>query len=324
MKKFAKIITVALAAALMSMTAVMLTACGGLTVTFELPDGISGTTPAAVSCEAYGQITLPDVTDAETASYLKFAGWEDPSGTLYAAGSKFNVGSESVTLKAAFRGYELITSYCENPGTISMSQGRFIGPTPAYTVFNSDGTWTADAYGGAIEGHFKGTFDISSDGKLKVVIGVQDGITKNEEITVTDEGRTFGFTLSHPGDSANSIKNHKNHVSKHHLIKAWNAARGTSIAVPDEPEFTMTFRGVASRVMFGNVIPSPQDAEGSMDTITAKVGQELTLPECGYTRAGYKFDGWQILDGETTTAKAGEKYIMVSCDVYIEAMWAAE
>ena len=331
MKSIKKWIASALAVGLISAALASFTGCGGgISVSFALPEGYTGNVPAAVKAEEYGQVTLPDLSDVKVEPYLRFAGWEDATGKLYSAGSTFNIGSDSVTLTAAFQGYELITANCENPGTISMSQGRFIGPTPANTIFYSDGTWTADAYGGAIEGHFKGTYSITSTGDLDMILVEQDGIVKNEKVAITKTDRTFDFTLAHPGDSANSMKYHKNHVSMYTLIDGWNKSHNTSIPLPEVPYFTISFRGVASKFMFGMFIPNPQDTVGEMAPVTLRDGEAFVLPQPAYTREGYKFKYWQILDGQVFQSDGnvnhmnpGETYIMTSADIYIEGVWEA-
>ena len=65
-----------------------------------------------------------------------------------------------------------------------------------------------------------------------------------------------------------------------------------------------------------------EDAAGMMEQKTVLTGSEYTLPECGYTAAGKKFDSWSVRigDEETVLLKPGDK-ITVSAEVLITANW---
>ncbi|NEG96598.1 hypothetical protein GFD17_07515 [Bifidobacterium sp. SMB2] len=62
---------------------------------------------------------------------------------------------------------------------------------------------------------------------------------------------------------------------------------------------------------------------GTMDTVTAVVGEETMAPEPKFTRAGYTFDGWKLPDG--TVVKAGEGVKSLSLKghetVMLTAVW---
>ena len=61
----------------------------------------------------------------------------------------------------------------------------------------------------------------------------------------------------------------------------------------------------------------PNGGEGTMDSITATYDQEVTLPECTFTRAGYDFDGWDKTATKNLTDKQGGK-------VTLRATWKGQ
>ena len=50
----------------------------------------------------------------------------------------------------------------------------------------------------------------------------------------------------------------------------------------------------------------PDGGEGTMDSISAKYDEDVTLPDCSFTRAGYTFNGWSSYKGSTSGTSAGE------------------
>lgn len=74
MKRLSKALAGLLSAAMLF----ALTACGGggITVSFALPDGASGTAPEAISGESYSEFTLP--TADATMNNAQQTGWQDP------------------------------------------------------------------------------------------------------------------------------------------------------------------------------------------------------------------------------------------------------
>ena len=51
----------------------------------------------------------------------------------------------------------------------------------------------------------------------------------------------------------------------------------------------------------------PDGGEGTMDSISAKYDEDVKLPDCSFTRAGYTFNGWSSYKGSTSGTSAGEK-----------------
>ena len=61
-----------------------------------------------------------------------------------------------------------------------------------------------------------------------------------------------------------------------------------------------------------------EGASGSMTELQAASGSVLTLPECGYEKANYKFMGW-LYDGKTY--QPGDRFTMPGADVTFTAQW---
>ena len=317
MKAIKKIITGLLAAAFLCAAVVCLTACGGYTVTYVLPDGASGTAPASATYAQYEEFEVPSGSDISM-PHATHTGWEDSSGKFYANGSTATMGNENLTLTAVFEYNELTNSFAANPGTFLMSQGRFIGPSPAHTYFYADNTWVADAEGGSSFSHWEGTWQLSDSGALSMTLVVQDGVEKNQSVQITDaeDGKCFSFTLTHPSDRGGAMKEHVNYLSKYDFITSYNAEFGTSVPAGEEPTFTITFSANAD------------DATGSVAPITAKKGETVTLPSGdGFVREGYTFAGWTIYDywlyDYTTNYDAGYSFPMFEHSVTATARWTA-
>ncbi len=284
-----------------------LAACSsGYKVTYVLPEGASGAAPAAQSYETYAQFTLPSV-DSKLDSAPQ-VGCKDISGNFYANGSTMTMGSADMTLTAVYQAAEVARSFCENPGTMNFG-GRLIGPTAAYTIFYSDKTWTADAEGVACFSHFEGTWDLSASGELTMVLTVQDGVERNTQLELSFDGKTYTYTLSHPGDRG-GMKDHVNHISAYALISAYNQATGSAIQVPDEPVFTISF---ASGADDGSVT-------GEVAAVSGKLGETVQLPACGFTREGFTFSGWQY---DRATYQPGDELPVNGYDATVTATWKA-
>lgn len=316
MKKAKKYIAGLIIVALFCAVTATLAACGGYKVTYVLPEGVTGSAPAAETYAQYEEFTLPEAKDASRTN-AKHVGWKDAAGNFYENGSTFKMGGSDITLTAVFEADEIVRSSCANPGTMNFG-GRLIGPTPAYTRFYADKTWIADAEGVAAFSHFEGTWDISGAGALSMKLIVQDGVTRNTDIEITSalDGKAFSYTLTHPGDRGGT-KSHVNYISKYHLIKGYNETQGTSVALPSEPNFTITFA------------KNSDDATGEITAVSGKLGQSVTLPSSGFTREGYKLTGWTMdALSEWTDAGfvfgAGSSFTITSNDLTATAVWTAE
>ena len=303
MKRISKFLLAVMAVVLV----LALTACSsGYKVTFVLPEGAAGSAPAALSCEEYVQVILPSADS--TLNGAPQTGWKDASGNYYANGSSITMGTMDMELTAVYEAKAIAQSFCENPGTMNFG-GRLIGPTAAYTIFYADKTWTADAEGVACFSHFEGTWDLSADGKLTMTLVEQDGVVRNTTVELSFDGKTYTYTLTHPGDRG-GMKYHVNHVSAYELITGYNEANGASIAVPEEPEFNVTFDAAAG----------DNPVTGNTAAMSGKYGETITLPECGFAREGYTFSGWKC---DSVTYQPGDEFTINGYDVTVTASWKA-
>lgn len=295
-KSFALLLTVVLALSLASCSS-------GYKVNYVLPDGATGSAPKAQSYEAYAQVTLPSVDS--TLNNAPQTGWQDASGNFYANGSSFSMGSMDMTFTAVYEAKVIAESFCENPGTMNFG-GRLIGPTAAYTVFRADGTWTADAEGVACFSHFEGTWSLSESGELSMVLVEQDGVQRNSDVEIDSDGKTFTYTLTHPGDRG-GMKYHVNHISAYALITAYNTETGASVSVPAEPDFTVSF------------VSGKDDATGTTASLSGKLGETVSMPDCGFTREGAEFTGWRV---DSVTYQPGDAFTIQGYDVTVTANWS--
>lgn len=323
MKKTLKTIA---AATLMAASLAAVAACSrNVTVTFELPTGVSGTAPAPIKAAQYSSITLPMESGATAIpERTHFAGWLADDGIVYTPGSEFEVGTFDIELVASFKANTVYTAYCEYAGNMFMAGKGDLGPLPAATTFYADYTWEAHAEGKAMYSDFFGTWSYSSADGLKITLTEQDGVAKNDVVEVTKDDRCYSWTLSHPTDrSGTSLKYHKNHASVYDFLKAYNAAFGASEALPaSEPTFALNFDGtIWQSGWMGDTAVGM--ADGAVASISGKRGQEVTLPENGFTREGYEFVEWQVMDATKSTHKAGEKYTLVDWDLSVRPVWKA-
>lgn len=297
--------------------------CGssGYKVSFVLPDGASGTAPKAQAYETYTQVTVPSVDSVLNGNPQ--SGWKDMSGNYYANGTTFSMGSMDITLTAVYEAQVVAESFCENPGTMNFG-GRLIGPTAAYTIFRSNKTWTADAEGVASFSHFEGTWDISADGKLSMILVEQDGVERNTPLEITDDGRGLTYTLTHPGDRG-GMKYHVNHITAYQLMSGMNEVGGGSYTLPEAPKFELTLAkgtpgggGGGGWGGGGGAAAPAVEVTGETSGVSGVVGEGVALPPCGYAAEGYTFSGWTY-DG--TTYQPGESFKVLPFDVTLTASW---
>lgn len=303
MKRLFKLLTAGLAAVLL----LSLAACSsGYKVSYTLPEGATGSAPASTAHEPYEQVAVPSADS--TLNGAPQTGWTDASGNFYANGSSFSMGSMDMALTAVYQAKTIAQSFCENPGTFDMTaMGKgLIGPTPAYTIFYADNTWTADAEGEACFSHFEGTWALSDGGELSMTLTVQDGVERNTPVEITSDGKTFTYTLTHPGDRG-GMKYHVNHISAYALITSYNEATGSSVAAPAEPVFTVTFES------------GKDDAAGTTASLSGKLGDTVAMPECGFTREGADFTGWSV---DSATCQPGDSFTIQGYDVTVTAKWS--
>ena len=311
-----------LSAAFLVLAVTVLASCAsGNKVIFVLPEGATGIAPKAQSYETYAQVTLPSIDS--TLNGNPQSGWKDVSGNYFANGATFAMGSMDVTFTAVYDAQVVAESFCENPGTMNFG-GRLIGPTAAYTIFLSDKTWTADAEGVACFSHFEGTWDLTDDGNLSMTLVEQDGVQRNTPVEITDDGRSFTYTLTHPGDRG-GLKYHVNHITAYELMSGLNKL-GDSYTVPEAPVFELTLGagtpggGGGGFGGFGGGAPAAPAVEVSGETpsVSGAIGEAVVLPECGYSCEGFTFGGWTY-DG--TTYQPGETFTILPADLTLNASW---
>ncbi|MDD6302056.1 MAG: hypothetical protein PUA56_01920 [Bacillales bacterium] len=217
------------------------------------------------------------------------------------------------------------TAYCEFAGNFYMAGKGDLGPLPARTEFYEDHTWEAHATGKAMYCDFEGSWEYAN-GALTLKLLFQDGYAKEGEdqvVTVdSSDDRVWSWTLSHQDDRGTGYKYHKNHASRYAFLKAMNDKLGTTEVLPAEPTFTLSFdNGIWQSGWFGDT--KVGELTGTMNSITVKAGEEITLPSCGFTRDGYTFSDYTIMDSFKTKAKAGDKFVMPEWDITVNSNFVA-
>ncbi len=218
---------------------------------------------------------------------------------------------------------EIYKSYCEFAGNMFMSGKGDLGPLPAETIFYTDYTWTAEATGKAMYSDFRGSWSYSSSTGLAMKLLEQDGVAKEgeDQIVVIDSSdeRIWSWTLSHPDDRGTSMKYHNNHMSRYNFLKAYNEKLNKIETLPTEPTFKLTFdNGIYKSGWTGETKVGELTGEMSM-VLEGHVGDQVTLPSCGFTREGYTFTNYTIVDGVKTTAEVGSKYTIRDYDMVIRS-----
>lgn len=219
---------------------------------------------------------------------------------------------------------QVYKAYCEFAGNFFMAGKGDLGPLPAETIFYADYTWEAHATGKAMYSDYVGSWEYSNS-SLSMKLLEQDGYAKEAEDQIveidTSDARLWSWTLSHQDDRGTGMKYHKNHMSKYGFLKAYNEKLDKSETLPEEPTFTYTFDdGVWQSGWTGDTRVG--DLTGSMASISGKVGDEITLPACGYTLEGKSFTGYTVFDGFKTAAKPGDKITIKDWDISIRSNFA--
>jgi len=124
-------------------------------------------------------------------------------------------------------------------------------------------------------------------------------------------------------------------AKKGHTFTGWNtAADGSGTAYQPGDTVDLATEQGAVVVLYAqwraNIYTVKFDAnggEGSMADINRTYGDKQPLPECGFTKTGYTFVGWNTkADGSGSAYQPGDKYNLVATDgkvVTLYAQWAA-
>ncbi len=101
-----------------------------------------------------------------------------------------------------------------------------------------------------------------------------------------------------------------------YTFKEWKVVKG-GVTVADD-KFTMGTEDVEIQAIYEHLLYTvtfdPNGGTGAMNTLTVKYGEQLTLPECGFTAPkGQEFDAWDL-------GKPGDK-IDVNGDMTVKAQW---
>lgn len=326
---------------------------GPFAVTYDKNnEGASGTVTDANSPYAK-DATVTVLGNSFTApTGMVFAGWNtkaDGSGTSYAAGNTFDAVKD-VTLYAQWaypatgtgtitytltKGKADVSAEVSGVSTLSSSSTAFSVSTLAIGSNNAQ-----DGYSGQITGH---AADYSASQYVALQFTVADGYTftpsavsmkvfanstsnMKMKLVFTDgvtsvESEELACESSADSDiefASGAFTGKKFVGNVDVVLYQWGvASKRTYVKSPVTITGTVATEAPKYDVEFSN----GGEGTGSMATLKYEAGEQVTLPDCGYTPAsGREFDGWTSSD---VTISAG-KFTMPSKNVTITATWRDE
>ena len=352
------------------MLAIWLTACGGgggggsdnggsgtiptYTVTYDGNGAAGGSVPTDATNYAQNQVvTVPGNPGNLVKDHFTFAGWNtasDGSGTNYAQGQTFTMGTANVTLYAKWTAKPTYTVTYDGNGstggnvpvdstnyeetqtvTVIGNTGNLVRTHFAFASWNtaSDGSGTTYTQGA--------TFPM---GTSNVILYAQWTANPTYRVTYDANGATGGTppvdTINYEqGNIVTVLGNTGNLVRTNFTFAGWNtAADGSGTNYAQGQTFTM---GTANVTLYARWTANPTytvtyDGNGStggsvpVDSSGYEQGQTVTvLGNTGnLVRTNFTFAGWNTAaDGSGTNYAQGQTFTMGSANVILYARWTA-
>ena len=313
---------------------------------------INGSVP--VDAAAYEQgalVTVLGNTGGLVRDGYTFAGWnteQDGSGTAYAAGDTFTMGSSDVFLYAQWTANPTFTVTYDGNGKTGGSvpvDGAAYEEGDAVTVLGNTGGLVRDGYtfaGWNTEGDGTGTAYAAGDtfamGSADVVLYSQWTANPTFTVTYDGNGNTGGSVpvdsaAYEEGNEVTVLGNSGGLVRDGYTFAGWNTeGDGTGTAYAKGDTFAM---GSADVVLYAQWIANPTfsvtyDGNGNtggsvpVDGSAYEEGAEVTVlgNSGGLVRDGYTFAGWNTAsDGSGTNYVAGDTFLMNATDITLHAEW---
>ena len=293
--------------------------------------GVTGSTVATDGVT--GQSVTIAVNGYQLNGYT-FVGWNtqaDGKGTMYQPGVKYTLPAGGVKLFAQWKANAATLSYDANGGT---------GTTVSYTGV-TDGQATVAANAFTRNGYTFTGWNSKADGSgtkyaagasLKLPAG---GVKlfaqwKADAATLSyDANGGKGVTVSTKGVTDGTVKAAVSGFTRAgYEFKGWNTkANGTGIAYAAGADVQLPAGGMTLYAMW---VASPStvgfDAnggEGTVDPIQTVTDQTITLPDAGFTRAGWTFTGWNTkADGTGVGYAPSAVYKAPAGGVTLYAQWS--
>jgi uncharacterized protein (TIGR02145 family)/uncharacterized repeat protein (TIGR02543 family) len=318
----------------------------------------NGNTGGTVPADSNNYIVASTVTVKENSGLLSktgatFAGWNtapDGSGTAYAVGATFSMGSSNITLYARWKQQSTFTiTYNGNTNTAGAApvDPANYEPGTAVTVKGNTGNmvkasytftgWNTASDGSGIIYIPGSTFKIETDVTLYARWTQQQTLT----ITYNGNGNTSGTAPVDPnlyenGMTATVKDNTGNMVKTGSTFTGWNTAAdgsGTAYAAgatfpmgsatitlyavwTTKPTFTVTYNGNTNT---DGTVPADANKYENGATVTVKDNTGLLV------KTGSTFTGWNTAaDGSGTAYAAGTTIPMDSANITLYAVWTTK
>ncbi|MEW6079561.1 MAG: InlB B-repeat-containing protein [Thermodesulfobacteriota bacterium] len=321
----------------------------GHTVTYDGNTNTGGAVPTDGNSYANGDtVTVLGNTGALVKTGYTFSGWNtaaNGSGTAYAGGDTFAMGSSDITLYAQWTPIDYTVTYNGNTNTGGAvpTDGTTYHITDTVTVLGNTGSlvktgytfagWNTAANG---SGTSYSTGNVFAMGSSNVTLYAQ--WTENTySVTYNGNSNTGGAvptdaTSYHNGDTATVLGNTGTLVRTGYTFAGWNTAAngsGTSYTGGDTfgiglsnvtlyaqwtaVNYTVTYNGNTNT---GGSVPTDGNTYHITDTVTV-LGNTGTLVKTGYT-----FAGWNTAaNGSGTGYSGGNTFAMGSSNVTLYAQW---
>ncbi len=323
------------------------------TVTYDGNGNTGGTVPADNNNYTVGaSVSVSSNTGTLSKTGFTFVGWNtktNGSGTSYAAGVTFAMGSANVILYAQWTANSTyIVTYNGNGNTggtvltdinnyLSGSIVTVLNPGSLVRTGYSFASWNTQANGGGTSYAVGSTFTM---GSTNVVLYAQWAIISTYTVTYNGNGNTGGTI---PSDTAHYVLGQGVIASSNtgalaksgFTFSGWNtAADGSGISYAAGASFTM---GSSNVTLFAKWTALPTftvsyDGNGNTggsiptDTNNYIAGRSVTaaLNSGNLVKSGFTFVGWNTkTNGSGTSYAAGATFTMGSANLILYAQWTA-
>jgi len=302
------------------------------TVTFDANMGSGTMNPQEIGEDQ----TVPLNSNTYTRTYYTFTGWNTEqygTGTTYADGANYLMGSSDVTLYAQWEEVASWNVYFNsNGGSGSMTnQSLYVGYSEALDA----NTFTRDLYS------FTG-WNTASDGSGISYTDQEEFFIGDGDVTLYAQWEalpTWTITFDSNGGSGTMsaqdiIQGQKEALDSNTFTRSlytftgWNTASdGSGTSYADGADYTMGSADVtlyAQWALFHTITFDSNGGSGTMNAQDIIQDQIEVLDSNTFTRTLYNFTGWNtVSDGSGTSYADGADYTMGSEDVTLYAQWDA-
>lgn len=306
------------------------------TVTYDGNGNTGGTVPSdANNYETTATVTVKENTGLLAKIGSTFTGWNtatDGSGTDYASGVTFPMGSANVTLYAKWTttpSYSV--TFNSNGGSGTMTAQSIVSGMSAPLIANSFikagsvfAGWMTTATGTTAEYADKASFTIGADNVTLYALWTQNPSYK---ITFNSNGGS-GIMADQSIVSGMSVPLSENTFTKPGSVFAgWTTSpTGTTIDYTDRAPYTMgendvTLYALWSQNSLYTITFNSNGGTGTMADQPIVSGMDAPLVANTFTRTGYTFAGWATTPTGAVTYADQADYTMLASPVTLYVVW---